>query len=152
MIAVEYPTPSFRTKNENGKNFIFDNIRKSWLLLTEEEWVRQNFVNYLCNRLSYPTTLIALEKEILLHTMKKRFDILVYNELFIPWMLVECKAPAVRLGEEVLQQVLRYNITVPVQFIIITNGTATLGWEKINNSLQLLEAMPSWPLPLDKPA
>ncbi|MFL5773708.1 MAG: type I restriction enzyme HsdR N-terminal domain-containing protein [Flavisolibacter sp.] len=144
MIAVEYPEPAFRTKNENGKLFIFDTIRKTWLLLTEEEWVRQNFVNYLSNRLNYPSTLIALEKEIQLNGLKKRFDILIYNKEHKPWMLVECKAPMIKLNEDVLQQVLRYNITVPVDYIILTNGNNTIGWKKENRALQLLDVMPGF--------
>src|SRR5215208_4496389 len=124
MIEVQYPEPQFRMKNENGKQFIFDSIRKGWLLLTEEEWVRQNFVSYLVNTLHYPSTIIALEKEIWLHELKKRFDILVYNKDHQPWMLVECKASTTTLSEDVLQQVLRYNISVPVEFIVITNGKA----------------------------
>src|SRR6476661_9691851 len=122
MIEVLYPDPKFRMKTENGKRFIFDQIRKNWFLFTEEEWVRQNFVSYLVNRLDYPSTLIALEKELLLNGLKKRFDILVYDTEHQPWMLVECKEPGVKLSEDVLQQVLRYNITLPVPFIIITNG------------------------------
>ena len=72
MIAVQYPEPQFRIKNDNGKQYIFDTIRKVWLLLTEEEWVRQNFVSYLITRLHYPSTVIALEKEILLNDLKKQ--------------------------------------------------------------------------------
>src|SRR5215204_3755602 len=117
MIAVQFPEPQFRIRNEDDKQYIFDSIRKVWLLLTEEEWVRQNFVNYLITTLNYPSALIALEKEIWLNDLKKRFDILVYNKDHQPWMMAECKAPAVKLSEDVLQQVLRYNITVPVQFI-----------------------------------
>ena len=109
MITVQFPEPQFRQKEVDGKRFIFCTIRKRWLLLTEEEWVRQNFVAYLVNGLNYPATLIALEKEILLNELKKRFDILVYDTDHQPWMLVECKAPAVVLNEDVLQQALRYN-------------------------------------------
>src|SRR3954469_6350353 len=105
MIAVQYPEPKFRTKKENGRQYIFDSIRKAWLLLTEEEWVRQNFVNYLITKLNYPSTVIALEKEISLNDLKKRFDILIYDKDHKPWMLVECKEPNVNLGEDVLQQV-----------------------------------------------
>jgi hypothetical protein len=145
MIEVLYPDPKFRMKTENGKRFIFDQIRKTWLLFTEEEWVRQNFVSYLVNRLNYPSTLIALEKELLLNGLKKRFDILVYDTEHQPWMLVECKEPGVKLSEDVLQQVLRYNITLPVPFIIITNGHSTLGWKKEGSGLVLLKEMPAWP-------
>jgi hypothetical protein len=128
MIAVKYPEPQFRMKNENGRQYIFDAIRKIWLLLTEEEWVRQNFVNYLITQLQYPSTVIAIEKEISLNDLKKRFDILVYNKTHQPWMLVECKEPNVKLSEDALQQVLRYNISMPVEYIVITNGNSTIGW------------------------
>ncbi|HEY6954978.1 MAG TPA: type I restriction enzyme HsdR N-terminal domain-containing protein [Flavisolibacter sp.] len=143
MIAVQFPEPQFRMKMENGKQYIFDAIRKTWLLLTEEEWVRQNFVSYLTSTLKYPSTVIALEKEIALNDLKKRFDILVYDRQHQPWMLVECKEPKVALNEDVLQQVLRYNISVPVQYIIITNGSTTVGWKK-DGDLQLLKEMPEW--------
>jgi hypothetical protein len=143
MIDVQYPKPQFRIKNEEGKRYVFDTIRKSWLLLTGEEWVRQNFVNYLVNGLHYPSTVIALEKEIKLGELKKRFDILVYDKSHKPWLLVECKEPEVKLSEIVLQQVLRYNISVPVQYIIITNGIGTIGWKK-ESELSLIREMPSW--------
>jgi hypothetical protein len=143
MIVVQYPEPEFKMKNEKGKQFIFDTIRKVWLLLTEEEWVRQNFVNYLIMQLNYPSTVIAIEKEISLNDMKKRFDILVYDKEHKPWMLVECKEPKVNLNEDVLQQVLRYNISVPVEYIVITNGNTTVGWKK-ESDLKLLGELPEW--------
>jgi hypothetical protein len=143
MISVQYPEPKFRTKKENGKHYIFDAIRKTWLLLTEEEWVRQNFVGYLIEELRYPSAMIALEKEIALNDLKKRFDVLVYNSDHKPWMLVECKEPAIDLTEDVLQQVLRYNISVPVEYVVITNGMNTMGWKK-ENQLKPLTEMPSW--------
>lgn len=144
MIAVQYPEPDFRIKNETGRRYIFDTIRKAWILLTEEEWVRQNFVHYLVARLHYPSAMIAIEKEIRLNDLKKRFDILVYDNAHRPWMLVECKEPGVTLNEEVLQQVLRYNLSVPVDYMVITNGNTTVAWHK-GPSLTLLEALPSWP-------
>lgn len=143
MIAVKYPEPDFKTKVENGKRYIFDKIRKSWLLLTEEEWVRQNFVNYLVHVLNYPAAFIALEKEIQLNDLKKRFDILIYDKDHQPWMMVECKAADVPLSESVLQQVLRYNISVPVKYLVITNGEATVAWQR-NCELILLNEIPGW--------
>ena len=144
MITVQYPTPDFRIKNESGRRYIFDTIRRSWLVLTEEEWVRQNFVNYLVQVLKYPSTVIALEKEIRLHELKKRFDLLVYDKEHRPWMLVECKEPGVALNEVVLQQALRYNISVPVDYIVITNGAHTIGWQKRDGRLEMLEGMPEY--------
>ena len=144
MITVQYPEPEFKTKTSDGKRFIFCTIRKQWLLLTEEEWVRQNFVAYLVNGLNYPATLIALEKELLLNELKKRFDILVYDADHKPWMLVECKEPAVVLNESVLQQALRYIVSVPVKYIVLTNGNHTVGWEKKDGELGLLHKLPKW--------
>ncbi|MGZ8538594.1 MAG: type I restriction enzyme HsdR N-terminal domain-containing protein [Flavisolibacter sp.] len=141
---VQYPEPQFRIKVENGKRFVFDSIRKVWLLLTEEEWVRQNFLNYLISGLNYPSGLIALEKEITLNDLKKRFDILVYNTSHQPWMMVECKAASVKLNENVLQQLLRYNISVPVEYMVITNGSSTIGWRKEGGELKMLQELPQF--------
>ena len=142
MINVSFPTPDFNVKKEGEKRYIFDGIRKTWLLLTEEEWVRQNFVAYLIKKLQYPASLIALEKEIYVNRLKKRFDVLVYDKTHQPWMLVECKAPQVALNEDVLQQVLRYNISVPVKYMVITNGEATIAWMKEGEAMTLLSSLP----------
>ena len=144
MIKVNYPEPVFRFKEENGKEMIFDFIRKQWLLLNEEEWVRQNFIQFLVQELKYPSELIAVEKEIQLGDLKKRFDILVYDRDHRPWMLVECKAGEIVLDEKVLLQVLRYNISMPANFLVITNGQFTYAWEKINDELKEIPQMPVW--------
>jgi len=144
MIKVNYPEPVFRFKEENGKEMIFDFIRKQWLFLNEEEWVRQNFIQFLVQELKYPLELIAVEKEIQLGDLKKRFDILVYDRDHKPWMLIECKAGEVRLDENVLHQVLRYNISIPAKFLVITNGQFTYAWEKTNSELKEIQQMPLW--------
>jgi len=142
MIKLAYPTPAFKIKTEEKKEFIFDPLRKKWLLLTPEEWVRQNFIQYLVQVKLYPTTLIAQEKELRLGEMKKRFDILVYDANHQPWMMVECKAANIRIDSKVLDQVLRYNISVPVSYIIITNGSMTYGWHRANGRFDLLQELP----------
>ena len=142
MINIIYPKPNFRTKKENGIDLIFDEIRKSWIAISDEEWVRQNIVQYLIQACNYPSALIAVEKEIMLGELKKRFDILVYDKQHQPWMLIECKAPSNELNENTLQQVLRYNISVPVSFLIITNGHYTFGWEKDGMALKEINQMP----------
>jgi hypothetical protein len=144
MIAVNFPEPVFRLKKEKDVEFIFDAIRKQWLVLSEEEWVRQNFVQYLIQTLHYPAAFIAIEKEIMLGELKKRFDILVYDKDHRPWMMIECKATAINLNDATLQQVLRYNISVPVSFLIITNGHYTFGWERAGGELNLIQQMPFW--------
>jgi hypothetical protein len=144
MLAINYPEPQFRTKREGEKEYIFDSLRKKWLLLTPEEWVRQNFVQYLIRVKKYPATLIALEKMISLGELKKRFDILVYDNDHRPWMMIECKAPDVELNENVLHQLLRYHIAVPAGYLVITNGEHSYGWKKENNALKLIEELPEW--------
>lgn len=124
---------------------IFDQLRRRWLVLTPEEWVRQNFVNYLLRQLAYPGALIALEKQIRLGEMLKRFDILVYDPAHQPWLMVECKAPAIPLSEDTLQQLLRYQMALPVSYLIISNGQQTMGWKKEGKELILLETMPAFP-------
>jgi hypothetical protein len=144
MIAINFPEPRFKIEQRNGQPYFFDALRKKWLRLTEEEWVRQNFVNYLVAEMQYPAALIALEKGLVLNDLKKRFDVLVYDSSHQPWMLVECKAPQVALNDAVLEQVLRYNISIPVPYLVITNGAATFGWEKGHGVLKKLARLPQW--------
>jgi hypothetical protein len=135
MVKVEFPQPGFKIKEEEGKEFVFDELRKQWVRLTPEEWVRQNFIQYLIQIKKYPAPLIGIEKEMKLGELKKRFDLLVFDTYHQPWMMIECKAMEVELTEEVLQQVLRYNISVPVEYLVITNGTYTYCYK--TDSLQL---------------
>ena len=144
MLVIHYPEPDFLIKQDAGKDIIFDPLRKRWLILTPEEWVRQNFVQYLIRRKNYPATLIAMEKVIRLGELKKRFDILVYDRNHRPWMMIECKSPSVKLDEAVLNQLLRYHISVQTGYLIITNGDYAFGWEKENRSLQLIRELPEW--------
>ncbi len=139
MINISYPEPAFRIKNSGGKELIFDSLRKKWLVLTPEEWVRQNFIEYLIQVKKYPSTLIATEKEIKLGDLNKRFDILIYDKEHKPWMMVECKALEIKLDDDVLQQVLRYNISVPVKYVVITNGNNCYAW--LNEAGQLKECL-----------
>jgi hypothetical protein len=144
MIKIEYPAYSFRIKKENDNELIFDELRKLWLRLTPEEWVRQNFVRYLVQVKKYPSSLIAIEKEISLGELKKRFDILVYDQQHRPWMMIECKEMNVDIDENVLQQILRYNIAVPVRYLVITNGSYCMGYEKVQGRLGMLKQLPAF--------
>ena len=144
MIRVEYPDYKYRVKKEDGKEFIFDESRKLWLRLTGEEWVRQNFLQYLVQVKQYPASLVAVEKEITLGELKKRFDILVYDRQHRPWLMVECKGMDISLNDEVLQQILRYNIAVPVPYMIITNGTYCAGFHRNNGQLQPVMQLPAY--------
>lgn len=142
MIKITYPELKFKIREENGKEVIFDNLRKIWVRLTPEEWVRQNFIQYLIINKNYPSSLIAVEKEIHLGELKKRFDILIYNADHQPWMMIECKAMEVALDVNVFHQLLRYNISVPVRFLVITNGKYMIVFERKATELEILNDLP----------
>ena len=144
MIKIDYPVHEFRMKKENNREMIFDESRKTWLRLTPEEWVRQNFIRYLIHTKNYPSSLVALEKKIMVGEMTKRFDILVFSKEHHPWMMVECKSTTVSLNEEVLNQVLRYNIAMPVRYLVITNGTSCMAFKKEHSELLPLEEIPEF--------
>jgi len=142
MIKIDYPPYQPKIKKEANKEFIFDEVRKRWVTLTPEEWVRQNFLQYLIHVKKYPSSLIAIEKEIKLVDIKKRFDIVVYDASSKPWMIIECKEMNVGLSKQVLDQVLRYNITMQMPFLVITNGNYCMAFKCINNKLKELTALP----------
>ena len=144
MIKIEYPAYQPKIKEDNEVQFIFDEIRKRWIQLTPEEWVRQNFLQYLIYVKEYPASLIAVEKEIQLGDMKKRFDIVVYDKNSKPWMIIECKEMDTALNRPVLDQVLRYNITMQVPFLVITNGSYCFGFSTEGGKLTALSALPSF--------
>jgi hypothetical protein len=144
MASLQYPSFPFRWRENGGRRQIFDETRKRWVAFTPEEWVRQNFLQYLLQEMNYPATLIAIEKELKLGELIKRFDILVYDNNHKPWLMVECKSMEIPLTEEVLHQVLRYNITIPVPYLVITNGTMSYFFEKRSGKLEMLEQLPSW--------
>lgn len=145
MIKVEFPTPSFRMKEENGKEVIFDDLRKQWVRLTPEEWVRQNLIQYLLQVKQYPAALIGIEKEIALGELKKRFDVLIYDRNHKPWIMIECKAMDVELTEKVLEQIIRYNLSVPVSYLVISNGLYSYAWMKHENKLFSISELPLFP-------
>lgn len=127
MIKISYPPYQPKIKRLDSKELIFDELRKKWVQLTPEEWVRQNFLQYLVQVKQYPPSLIAIEKEIWLNDVKKRFDIVVYKN-DVPWMVVECKEMEVALDSKVLDQALRYNMVLQVGVIVITNGSYCYGF------------------------
>ena len=130
MIKIEFPDNILRVRQIAGVQEVFDQIRKKWLVLTPEEWVRQNFVQFLILSNNYPASLIAIEKEIKVGELKKRCDIVVYNRSAMPWMIIECKEMNVKLSDKTLDQILRYHIALPANYLIITNGSYSLGYKK----------------------
>ncbi len=143
MIQIEFPHHPFKSKTEKGKEKIFDVIRKKWIVLTPEEWVRQNIIQYLITILQYPASLIAVEKKIMVGTLPQRADLIIYKA-GTPWMIIECKQMNVELSATVLDQALRYNLVMPADYIIITNGTTTHGWERKHGELLPIYIFPDF--------
>ncbi|MEP6713440.1 MAG: type I restriction enzyme HsdR N-terminal domain-containing protein [Ferruginibacter sp.] len=141
MIKIEYPDKKPSIKTEKNKEFIFCIIRKRWIVVTPEEWVRQNFLLYLVEVLQYPASLIAVEKQLLLGEMKKRFDIVVYKN-DVPFMIVECKEMNVPLSENTIRQVLNYNTNMQASYIVITNGSYCMAYKKEADGFVALNKLP----------
>jgi len=125
MIQIKFPEPSFKLRQLEDQPQIFDPIRQKWVVLQDEEWVRQNIIAWLVKEAAIPPSFIAVEKNLPYGNTTKRFDILIYATNHSPWMMIECKAPNVELTESTLMQILSYNASVPVPYMMITNGAST---------------------------
>jgi len=142
MITIDYPDYAHRIREEGEAHVIFDPVRKKWVSLTPEEWVRQNFLQFLLQVMEYPPALVSIEKEIRVGELRKRYDIVVFDRDTRPFLLVECKQTGEGMDQSVLDQALRYHIQVPARYIVITNGHYTYAWKKEKGLLHSLEALP----------
>ena len=143
MILVDFPPYEFKIQSIKGKDQIFDPCRKKWVILTPEEWVRQNLLQYLIQVCNYPAELIAIEKTIQLGDLNKRFDILIYQEEK-PWMIIECKEANTTLSEKTIQQLLQYQQVLEATYLIASNGHETIGAEIKLGKLQSLHHFPNY--------
>jgi hypothetical protein len=146
MKKLNLPSYSIKTKEEGGKQFIFDAIRKKYLVLTPEEWVRQNFIQYLIHEKDFSAGLIAIEIGLKLNELQKRADILIYDNNSQPVVLVECKAQNVKINQETFEQIARYNMVFRVPYLVVTNGMNHY-CAKINyteNSFEFLKEIPNF--------
>ena len=122
MQKLNLPTYNFKLKSNENKTLIFDKLRKKYMVLTPEEWVRQHFVYFLIDEKKYPTSLIALEKQLTINKRKKRTDILVFNKEGNPDIIVECKSPSIKITQDTFDQIARYNLKLQANYLIVTNG------------------------------
>jgi hypothetical protein len=144
MIHIEFPKHEFKIKKKNNVELIFDAFRKRWMVLTPEEWVRQNILQYLIEIKEYPASLIAVEKEIYLGELKKRCDVVIYDRNALPWMIIECKEMNTQIDLKVLEQVLRYHITLSAKYLVITNGSYCYGFEKRDGEFYEIDKLPEF--------
>ncbi len=129
MQELNFPAYSFKYKNTQNKPYIFDVIRKGYYLLTPEEWVRQHMIRFLIEEKKYSPQLIAVEKQLEINGLKKRFDIVVFNKNMKPYILVECKAPHIKIDQQAFDQANRYNLLLKAPYLILTNGLKHLIFE-----------------------
>lgn len=123
-LQLKYPPCKLRHKTVKGQPYVFDEIRRKWLQLTPEEWVRQHLIHYLVKDHHYPASSLAIEKELKLNDTKKRFDLVVFDRQLNPFLVVECKAPYIELNQEVIAQAQRYNLILKAPYLMISNGVS----------------------------
>ena len=124
MQQLNFKQYSFRFKSRENKPLIFDVVRKKFLVLTPEEWVRQNTLQYLIHELHIPLSLINVEKQIKVYDTIKRYDIVAYNTDGSIHLIVECKAPKIKITQDTFDQIARYNFALKGTFLMVTNGLA----------------------------
>ena len=146
MQSLNFPTYSFRLKNSENNTHIFDVIRKKFVVLQPEEWVRQHCVQYLIQEKNYPISLINVEKVVLINGLKKRYDIVVFNPDGSLALVVECKAPKVKITQAAFDQIARYNLTLKAPYLMVTNGLnhyfCTMNHDL--ESFEFLESLPNY--------
>ncbi len=141
MIKLNLPAFDYKLKKVDGKVWIFDGIRKKYVVLTPEEWVRQHVVQYMLNQLKYPKSLIKVEASLTYNSLDKRADVVVFDREGKPWMIVECKAPDLKLTQVVAMQVATYNTSLQAPFVVITNGMLVYCFE-IQPEIKSLAELP----------
>ena len=122
MLQLDFPNYTFKIKNSGNDDYIFDEIRKKYIKLTKEEWVRQNCVKFLINEKNFPSVLINIEKTIKINKINKRYDIVVYKPDGRIKLLVECKSPEIKINQKTFDQIAVYNMNLKSEQLMVTNG------------------------------
>ena len=146
MQKLNFQLYNFRFKNNENKVSIFDEIRKKFIILTPEEWVRQHVVQFLLEEKKYPKSLINVEKVLKINGLRKRYDVVVFNSDGSIFILIECKAPEIKITQATFDQIARYNMTMNAQFLMVTNGLnhyfCQMDYE--NEKYSFLENLPNY--------
>ena len=146
MVKLNLPPFKVELKKDEDRILIFDFLRRRYVVLTPEEWVRQHFIHYAITHLNYPKSLIKVEGGLTFNTLQKRSDIVVFNRDGQPWMIIECNAPALKLSKRTIQQASIYNHSLRAKYVVITNGMSQICCEVdwINSNTVVLESMPAY--------
>ena len=146
MQILNFPLYEFRFKNSENKLYIFDIVRKKFVSLTPEEWVRQHTIQFLLKEKKYPQSLMNVEKQIQVNQLTKRYDIVVYRSDGSIFLAVECKAPQVKITQQIFDQIARYNMTLKAENLMITNGLHHIFYQidYVNQKYVFLEELPDF--------
>ncbi|MFZ7115643.1 MAG: type I restriction enzyme HsdR N-terminal domain-containing protein [Bacteroidota bacterium] len=149
LPRLNFPEYNFklqRSSDERQSLKIFDIIRKKYVSLTPEEWVRQHLLHFLVNERKFPQSLVSVEKKLLINSLEKRTDVVIYSSSLKPILLAECKAPKITLNQTVFDQAARYNMTLNVAYFLITNGLESFicKIDHANQSYSFLKDIPSY--------
>ena len=144
LPQLNFPKYRFSFQETNGKTFILDKIRKKYVRLTPEEWVRQNTIAYLTKEKKYPSTMMAIEMSLTINQLTKRADIVVFKPAEKAWLLIECKAPNVEINQKTFEQIVRYNMQLNVDYFMLTNGYTHIfcQLDYKDNTYRFLEELP----------
>lgn len=144
MQKLNFPSYSFRFKNSENKVSIFDPIRKKFIILTPEEWVRQHVVEFLIQEKKYPKSYINVEKLLKINDLNKRYDVVVFNHDGTIFLLVECKAPEIKISQTTFDQIARYNMVLKSNYLMVTNGLNHYFCEMdfVQNKYKFLQQLP----------
>lgn len=144
MVALNLPPFPFQLRKDDNRVWIFDTLRKKYLVLTPEEWVRQHFLQYLVGPLQYPKALIRVEGGLSYNQLAKRSDIVVFSREGKPWMVIECKSPDQPINDNTLRQASVYNRTLQARYLVVTNGLVHYYFH-IDWAAGATQALPSMP-------
>lgn len=146
MIQLNLPAFEYKVKKQADKLYIYDTIRRKYLQLTPEEWVRQHFIHYLTGHLHYPRTLITTESGLKYNRLQRRTDIVVFDRQAAPYMIVECKAPTVSINQQVFNQIAVYNKVLQAQLLVVSNGLQhyCCRFQPEDQRWEFLPRVPSW--------
>ena len=146
LPQLNLPIAVLKTKLVEGTTQVFDQVRKKYLVLTPEEWVRQHFIHYLNQEKNYPLGLMGVEQMVKYNGMQTRADIVLYTTEGKPNMIVECKAPNVKITQDAFNQIAKYNFKLKVKYLVLTNGIqhfcCQMDYE--TNEIKFLEEIPSY--------
>tara|TARA_B100000941_G_scaffold274986_1_gene236519 strand:+ start:307 stop:753 length:447 start_codon:yes stop_codon:yes gene_type:complete len=144
MIKLNFPNFSFKIKSKENRDYIFDEVRKKYVRLNNEEWVRQNCIKYIISKYKYPISHINVEKTLIYNNLKKRYDIVVLDKNGEILILIECKSTTIKIDQKTFDQIFRYNLKFKSRFFLITNGLDHYKFT-IDNKLKIIKFIDEFP-------